>query len=427
MKQKLTIAVLDALVCPEGKPDCLVFDTEITGFAVRVSKTGSKRFLLQFTRGGRTKRLVLGRYGEITVYEARKKALVALGEVVDGRDPVSARKARQAAMLAEEATRKRAAEEDAFTVKRLLDAWADIGLKGAGARHQRESPRAISKLLQKHLAAPARALTPGQAQRAVDDLAVTAPVMATRARNYAKAAFAWAARRKLIPGNPFAETEIQHREKSRERVLTDAELGEAWRAAGELANPWRAYFRLCILTLQRRGEVAEMQWKELSADFSVWTVPAERAKNGKAHIVHLAEPARAILQKIPRGENAKYVLTTTGTGPINSFTRAKQWLDAKILLERGEAARDMPALDWTVHDFRRTGVTVLAGMGFPIHVAGKLLNHVQGAIRGVAAVYQRAEFLPERARALDAWAAYVLRQADGKAAGEESNVVRMTG
>jgi len=69
---------------------------------------------LQFTRGGRTKRLVLGKYGEITVHEARKRALVALGEVVDGPDPPAARKARQAAMIAEETQRKRAAEEDAF-------------------------------------------------------------------------------------------------------------------------------------------------------------------------------------------------------------------------------------------------------------------------------------------------------------------------
>jgi integrase len=428
MKKKLTVAVLDALVCPEGKPNCLVFDSEITGFSVRVSKSGTKRFLLQFTRRGRTKRLVLGKYGEITLHQARQKALVALGEVVDGGDPVAARKARAAAIAAEEAQRRLTAEEDAFTVKRLLDAWADAGLKAAGVRHQMESPRAIGKLLKAHLSSPAWALTQAQAQRAVDDLALTAPAMAARSRNYARAAFGWAARRKLIAANPFANTEILTREHSRSRVLSDAELGEAWRAAGGLADPWREYFQLVILTLQRRGEVAGMEWAELSADFAAWTIPAARAKNGKAHIVHLSEPARAILRTIPRREKSRFVLTTTGTGPINSFTRAKEWLHAKILLERGEAASDMQALDWTVHDFRRTGVTVLAGMGFAIHVADKLLNHVQGAIRGVAAVYQRNEFLPERARALDAWAAYVLRQAEGKAdEPDDSNVVRLTG
>ncbi len=425
MKQKLTIAVLDALVCPEGKPDCLVFDTEITGFAVRLLKSGSKRFLLQYTRGGRTQRLMLGKYGEITVHEARKKALVALGEVVDGRDPVVARKVRLADMRAAEAQRKRAAEEDAFTLQKLLDLWGDLGLKGASARHQKENPRAIAKLLKKHLALPARALTPAQAQRALDDLAATAPVMAARSRNYARAAFAWAARRQLIASSPFTATEMEGREKSRDRVLTDAEIGEAWRAAGELGQPWRSYFRLLMLTLQRRGEVAGMEWSEISGDYKTWTVPAVRAKNGKAHIVHLAEPAGAILRKLPRKGKAKYVLTTNGLVPINSFTRAKEWLDAQILHERGSAAKAMPALDWTVHDFRRTGVTGLAGMGFPIHVADKLLNHVQGSIRGVAAVYQRAEFLPERARALDAWAAHLLRLAEGVPAA--SNVVNLAG
>jgi integrase len=119
------------------------------------------------------------------------------------------------------------------------------------------------------------------------------------------------------------------------------------------------------------------------------------------------------------------VFTAQGKQPISDFTRSKGWLDTAILKERAEAKTEMPPIDWTLHDFRRTGVTVLAGLGFPVHVADKLLNHVQGSIRGVAAVYQRNEFLPERARALEAWAGYVIRQAEGKAAG--SNVVNLVG
>jgi len=63
---------------------------------------------------------------------------------------------------------------------------------------------------------------------------------------------------------------------------------------------------------------------------------------------------------------------------------------------------------WTFHDFRRSGVTWLAENGTPPHIADKLLNHVAGTIRGVAAVYQRGEFAEDRRRALDAWAAHVL-------------------
>ena len=61
-------------------------------------------------------------------------------------------------------------------------------------------------------------------------------------------------------------------------------------------------------------------------------------------------------------------------------------------------------------------------MGIPPHVADKLLNHITGSIQGVAAVYQRAEFLPERKRAIEAWAAHVIACAEGKTAG---NVVEL--
>ncbi len=425
MKQKITKTLVDSLACAPGQRDFMVFDNELTGFAVRVTETGAKRFLLQYTRGGRTKRLPLGKYGEVTVFEARRLAVMALGDVTAGGDPVATREERQAAVLAAEQARRRAAEEDAFTVDKLVAAWTKTGLRAAGDRHREESPRAIKNLLSKHLALPARALTPGQAQHAVDELALTAPVMATRARNYARAAFAWAVRRKFIPSSPFAAVEIETREVSRDRVLTDIEVGEAWRAAASLNHPWGAYFKLLLLTLQRRGEVAGMEWAELSADFKIWTVPAARAKNGKAHIVHLAEPARQALQNLPRLDKSKLVFTTNGKVPISGFTRAKGWLDAAILKERGATAKNMPPLDWTVHDFRRSGVTTLAGMGFPVHVADKLLNHVQGAIRGVTAVYQRNEFLAERERALAAWAVFVLRQAEGKP--EASNVARLRG
>jgi integrase len=89
-------------------------------------------------------------------------------------------------------------------------------------------------------------------------------------------------------------------------------------------------------------------------------------------------------------------------GPLTGFSALKRRLDAATKVSR-----------WRLHDFRRTGVTALARMGFPPHVADKLLNHVQGTISGVAAVYQRHDFAAERKAALEAWAAHVLRCAEG--------------
>jgi hypothetical protein len=49
----------------------------------------------------------------------------------------------------------------------------------------------------------------------------------------------------------------------------------------------------------------------------------------------------------------------------------------------------------------------MARLNFPPHVVDKVLNHVSGTIRGVAAVYNRFEYLDERRAALDAWGKYV--------------------
>lgn len=82
----------------------------------------------------------------------------------------------------------------------------------------------------------------------------------------------------------------------------------------------------------------------------------------------------------------------------------------------GVAPGGSAAAHWWLHDFRRTGVTALAQQGVLPHVADRILNHVGSTITGVAAIYQKCEFLTERAAALDQWAAYVLALAH--AAGE---------
>ena len=62
---------------------------------------------------------------------------------------------------------------------------------------------------------------------------------------------------------------------------------------------------------------------------------------------------------------------------------------------------------WRLHDFRRTIVSGMARLGVPPHVADKILNHQAGTISGVAAVYQRHDFLLERKEALDRWNSHV--------------------
>ena len=93
----------------------------------------------------------------------------------------------------------------------------------------------------------------------------------------------------------------------------------------------------------------------------------------------------------------------------------KEALTEAIRQERAElGVQRTERPGWTMHDFRRSGVTALAGMGFPPHVCDRPLNHVTGTINGVAAVYQRAEFVLERKASLDAWSEFVLKAAGGR-------------
>jgi hypothetical protein len=100
------------------------------------------------------------------------------------------------------------------------------------------------------------------------------------------------------------------------------------------------------------------------------------------------------------------VFTTDGNKPIAGFSKAKRMLDETIA-----GLRAKPMTPWRLHDFRRTGVSKLAALGFDSIVADKLLAHKAAKLKGVAAIYQRHEFMEERKRALEAWGAHLSRSA----------------
>jgi integrase len=163
-----------------------------------------------------------------------------------------------------------------------------------------------------------------------------------------------------------------------------------------------------------------MQWSKLDnpTDPAVWTLPGTRAKNGKTHIVHFSQPARAILRSLLRDRGNPFVFAgQSAIGGLAAFRLMKSGIDRRI------AETDAPLPEWRFHDFRRAAVTALARMGFPPHVCDRLLNHITGTIQGVAAVYQRHEFLAERQTALEVWANDVLVAVEGRKAA--SNVVEL--
>jgi integrase len=152
-----------------------------------------------------------------------------------------------------------------------------------------------------------------------------------------------------------------------------------------------------------------MEWPEIDLVKRVWTIPRHKAKNDRVHEVQLSDAALDVLRSLPHiGDGL--VFTTTGETSVSGFSKSKRRLDAAMLkAKRAElGARKGDAVPgWTLHDLRRTAATGMARMNIPPHVVDKVLNHVSGTIRGVAAVYNRFAYLDDRRAALDAWGRYV--------------------
>ncbi len=139
-----------------------------------------------------------------------------------------------------------------------------------------------------------------------------------------------------------------------------------------------------------------MQWPEVDTDKHEWTIPAERSKSKREHIVPLPDAAVDILDSLPRFTEGDYVFTTTaGRRPVSGFSKAKVRTD-QMLVEHDTAIDG-----WRVHDLRRTCRTGMARLGVPEIVSERVLNHLP---QGLGKIYNVHEYLPEKADALARWA-----------------------
>jgi integrase len=433
--ERLTDDYVSALVCPEGRPEYLVTDAAIRGFAVRVRPNGTRGFLFFYKFGTKVRKIPLGTFGEVTAAKARKTATLLRAEVVSGGDPwATQRDATDARLAAERAAREaarqaREAEKvQAFTVKALVDLYAEKHVAKLRPATRRDVLSRLRLHLAPIMAQPADAIDRKEAADVVDRAAEAGDTTARRVRDYARAMWGWARDRGTLPAttpNPWETVPAPGSDVPRERALNDSELGLVWRATDAVPPPHGLLVRFLLLTLARREEVAAMTWGEVAPDLSTWEQPGSRTKNGKPHVVHLSEPARAVLREVlgwqadaaagPLPPRDALVFPAFGGGVITSHSWVKRKLDGAIADELRKAGETRPMPAWVLHDFRRSGVTWLAGAGFPPHVADRLLNHLQGTIRGVQAIYQKGEFLAERRAALEAWGAHVLACGEGRA------------
>jgi integrase len=395
---KLTLTRIANLGCPPGKRDVLVFDDEQRGLGVRVTASGSKTYLAQYSTHGHKNRIPLGSCSAISLAKAREAVCAIMGDVARGMDPAAERR--------KAATRVRS---QAYTLSNLLEDWRALHLAGKSDRYVMNALLALHRIFRPYLDTAAADLDRAAVVKALDALVRKGhPAMATQAAAYGRTAFNWALKRGTVTVNPFRDLPVAPVTR-RDRVLSDSELAAIWHATGAPGS-FNGIVRMLLLTGQRRSEAGGMAWSEISDDSLTWTIPGIRAKNGVTHVVPLSAQVQAILRAAPR--SGELVFPGRHGPPFSDFSKAKAALDARS-----------GVTDWRLHDLRRTTATGLQRLGVRLEVTEAVLNHVSGSRAGIVGIYQRHDWRDEKRTALDAWGEHVMAIVEGRIAA--SNVTQL--
>lgn len=391
---KLTKTNLAKFAYPEGKAEHILYDEDIAGFGIRMHPSGRRTWFVQFRIGSKQRRMTLGTLDKVDPDEARRRARDALAKAQLGNDPQAEKVEKQA----------QASSTLKLVAETYLERYASKRLKPRTLvevkRHLRSHWSPLSAI-------GVDSVTRAAVSKRLGEIAEqNGPFAANRARAALSAMYSWAIGEGLAHINPVAGTHRATEEVSRERVLTSDELALVWTHAGH--GDFGAIVRLLILTGARREEVGAMRWSEVSAD--TWRLPAERSKNRQAHNVPLSSEALAVLGELTRQEDRDLIFGSR-TGPFQGWSGSKSRLDGQMLAalkkKNGNAAKLMP---WRLHDLRRTAATRMVDLGVLPHIVEAVLNHISGHRGGVAGVYNRATYDPEKRAALALWGEHVGKQ-----------------
>ena len=378
---RITKTVVDQ-TAPASK-DVVVHDTELKGFQLRVTPGGKRVFYVYYRARGaqaQQRRYKLGDYPKISAQRAREMAQTVLGQVASGADPAALRKT--------ERHRLNTGRVDEIVDRYLIEYVANNRTASETVRIFRRNVLPVIGKRSIH------DLTRADISHMLSDIAKTAPTMANRVLAAVRKFFNWCYSNSIVEKSPSEGISAPSRENQRDRLLDDGELSRVVAAARQIGFPYGVLVELLALTGQRRDEVAAMAWTEIDIPNRTWTIPGARAKNGKAHIVHLSAAALRLLDTVL--VHGPIVLSIDGMTPFQGFSRAKTRLDKLSGVS-----------DWRLHDLRRTFASGMARLGVAPHVADKVLNHQLHTMSSTAAVYQRHAFLDERRAALDRWSAHV--------------------
>lgn len=364
----------------------MYWDSDVPGLALAVEPTGTKSYKYVYTFCGRSRWYTIGNDKRIALADARKEARKLAYRVEIERIDVVA---------------ERHAARKADTFEELADRYRDEYAKKRNKSWRQGDTLVRGYLLPRWGKLPAASIRRSDVRRMHADITDRgAPALANQVLAAAAAVFTWAIKQEIIdmPANPCHGVQ-RNPTKDRERMLSDSELPEFWRAFDKLDPMQAAALRMILLTGQRPGEVRHMRYDQIEDDDggAWWHMPGAPdpatgwpgTKNGNSHVVWLSQPAVAILNDL--GSYEGLVFTSTNGNRLSNIDAAMREACKHV----GVTAPDKV----TPHDLRRTHGTMVTGLGFTRDQMNRLQNHTEG---GIASVYDRHHYRDEQRRIQEA-------------------------
>lgn len=408
-KKLFTTQMIDRLK-PQGGRRLEVRDSNCPGLVLRVgsSKTFAVIYKVPGEGGvrpsgrlltGRQHRLTLGKWPVLGLSEAREKARDALAQVNEGRDP-------RLSVAAENLRRHR------DTVSSLIDRFIEQDCKPAV-----KSWRNVQRVLRLHVepkwgARPLSDIRRADVHALLDELVEEEKQGTAReVRKHLSKFFNWAIDREIVQDNPLSGMKRRDLLSNEEagRALSNDELKAIWEASGQLGYPFGAFYRLLLLTGQRRAEWANARTSEIDPKHRTLEIPRSRYKGGRDHIVPLSQTAWEIVSTLPQwtGEDPFLLSSRGGKAPVSGFTQGKRRLD-ELATKALRKIKDDPKAKlaaYRVHDLRVTCETRLANLGFGQEVRDAVLGHAKP---GLQKTYNKHDYLNEKRSALQAYAQHLM-------------------
>lgn len=396
------------------------------GLAIRVTDKGVKSWSVRYRNAaGEHRRKTIGPFPAFGLAAARTEARKIKGLVAGKTDVVGE----------EKKAKQEAAARKLRTVDGLAEAYwtaCELGMHRSGTKAKPKRPATITedkRIYDKHIHrkfgdTPVADMERADIQAFVDKESKRKAGTGRQCRDVIRQLLSYAVRQGLVPYNAGIGVGAIS-STQRDRVLNDIEIKTLWAAfqPGAIVTDDKGNevgvsavmgcaLRMGMAVMQRGFNVVSMRWDEIDRAEKLWSIPGDKMKNKRPHVVPLSELALELL------DEAAALQTDNGSQYV--FASPQRGEDDDIHLERRAFSRAMARIvaalkipRATPHDFRRTGASNITSkrIGMTRFIAGQVLAHTEG---GVTAIYDRYEYLDEKRHALDAWAALLAEIVSGE-------------